>query len=168
MIIDKVKALLRPDVDHSVKLTGVGVFIGKTFDWLETRISDLEKRQLEKGDKGDRGEQGERGPVGPQGLAGRDGKDGRDGTAGPKGVKGDTGAVGADGKTGVSVVDAEIAADDHLVFKLSNGKIIDAGELPTTGGTTQAAIHVAGNAWQITVSSTAPSNPQVNDLWLQT
>lgn len=53
MIIDKVKALLRPDVDHSVKLTGVGVFIGKTFDWLETRISDLEKRQLEKGDKGD-------------------------------------------------------------------------------------------------------------------
>jgi len=64
VIIDKVKALLRPDVDPSVKLTGVGVFIGKTFDWLETRIADLEKRQLEKGDKGDIGE---RGSVGPKG-----------------------------------------------------------------------------------------------------
>ena len=53
MILDKVKNLLRPDVDPSVKLAGVGVFIGKTFDWLETRIADLEKRQLEKGDKGE-------------------------------------------------------------------------------------------------------------------
>lgn len=165
MIIDKVKALLRPDVDPSVKLTGVGVFIGKTFDWLETRISDLEKRQLEKGDKGDRGEQGERGPVGPKGADGNNGADGQSIT-GPKGAKGDTGPMGKDGKAGVSVIDAEVAADDHLVLKLSNGKIIDAGELPTGRSGSQNAVHVAGNAWQITVSSTAPSNPQLNQLWL--
>ena len=70
MILDKVKSLLRPDVDPSTKLTGVGVFIGKTFDWLENRISDLEKRQLEKGDKGDKGD---RGPTGPKGDPGKDG-----------------------------------------------------------------------------------------------
>lgn len=164
MILDKVKNLLRPDVDPSVKLTGVGVFIGKTFDWLETRISDLEKRQLQKGDSGERGEKGDRGPTGERGPIGPSGADGKSIT-GPKGAKGDTGSVGAAGKAGVSVVDAEVAADDHLVLKLSNGKIIDAGEMPV-GRAAQASVHVAGNAWQITVSSTAPSSPQLNDLWL--
>ena len=161
MILDKVKSLLRPDVDPSVKLTGVGVFIGKTFDWMETRIADLEKRQLEKGDKGDKGES-ITGPVGPVGPKGADGKS----ITGPKGDKGDPGAVGKAGKTGVSVVDAEVAADGNLVFKLSDGKIIDAGELPTGKGSGE--VFVSGNAWQITVSSTAPPNPQLNQLWYDT
>jgi len=163
MILEKVKNLLRPDVDPSVKLTGVGVFIGKTFDWLETRIADLEKRQLQKGDDG------KDGPKGDQGAPGKDGKDGKDGQHGkdgPKGDKGDTGPAGITGKQGVSVVDAEVAADDHLVIKLSNGEIIDAGELPSGKGTGNQGVFVAGNAWQITVSSTAPSNPQLNQLWL--
>ena len=162
MILDKVKALLRPDVDPSVKLTGVGVFIGKTFDWLETRIADLEKRQLEKGDKGDKGES-ITGPVGPVGPKGADGKS----ITGPNGDKGDTGAVGKAGKSGVSVVDAEVAADGNLVLKLSDGKIIDAGELPKVGGA-NGQVFVSGNAWQITVSSTAPPNPQLNQLWYDT
>lgn len=161
MILDKVKNLLKPDVDPSVKLTGVGVFIGKTFDWLETRIAELEKRQLEKGDKGDTGERGPAGPKGDQGLPGKDGKS----ITGPKGDKGDTGPMGKAGKAGVSVVDAEVAADGNLVLKLSDGKLIDAGELPKAGSTT-GGVFVAGNAWQIAVSSTAPSSPQVNDLWL--
>lgn len=165
MILDKVKNLLRPDVDPSVKLTGVGVFIGKTFDWLETRISDLEKRQLENGDHGERGEKGEPGAVGPKGIDGKSGAEGKSIT-GPKGDKGDTGPVGKNGKTGVSVVDAEVAADDHLVLKLSNGEIIDAGELPA-GRTNSGGVFVAGNAWQITISSTPPENPQLNQLWLQ-
>lgn len=163
MILDKVKNLLRPDVDPSVKLTGVGVFIGKTFDWLETRITELEKRQLEKGDKGDKGESitGPTGPIGPKGDNGKTGIDGKSIT----GPKGDNGKPGKNGKDGISVIDAEVAADDHLVLKLSNGEIIDAGELPT-GRTEQASVFVAGNAWQIAVSSAAPSSPQVNDLWL--
>ena len=162
MILDKVKSLLRHDVDPSVKIAGVGVFIGKTLDTLDTRVVDLEKRQLEKGDKGDKGDS-VTGPAGPKGSDGKQGADGKSVT-GPKGDKGDAGSVGRDGKHGVSVVDAEIAADDHLVLKLSNGKIIDAGELPSSQST--PAVHVAGNAWQITVSSTAPAGPQLNDLWL--
>ena len=86
----------------------------------------------------------------------RDGVDGRDGKD----------AVGKNGKNGVSVVDAEIAADDHLVLKLSDGKIIDAGELPKADGTQSSSVHVSGNAYQITVSTVAPVSPQVNDLWL--
>lgn len=163
MFLDKIKSLLRPSVDPEVKLTGVGLFVGKTLDGFDQRVVDLEKRQLEKGDKG---EHGERGPSGPKGADGKPGIDGKSIT-GPKGDKGDTGAVGKDGKQGVSVVDAEVAADDHLVLKLSNGKIIDAGELPTGNTKQYSAVHVAGNAWQITVSSTAPADPQLNDLWLQ-
>ena len=37
-------------------------------------------------------------------------------------------------KYGISVVDAEISMDDHLVFTMSDGSIIDAGELPKTKG----------------------------------
>ena len=91
----------------------------------------------------------------------------QNGKDGAKGDKGDPGAVGKAGKEGVSVVDAEVAADGNLVLKLSDGKIIDAGELPKVGGA-NGQVFVSGNAWQITVSSTAPPNPQLNQLWYDT
>ena len=71
-----------------------------------------------------------------------------------------------DGKHGVSVIDAEIAADDHLVLKLSDGEIIDAGELP--GVDSSKIQHIISTQLpnnQVYVSATAPSNPSVNDLW---
>lgn len=71
----------------------------------------------EKGDKGDKGDKGEKG---------KDGKDGRDGLDGKPGKNGKD---GVDGKDGVSVVDATIAADNSLVFYLSDGSEIDAGSL---------------------------------------
>jgi hypothetical protein len=123
--------------------------------------------QGEQGEKGERGEQGLTGRDGVDGRDGRDGQDGkngRDGIAGPKGDKGDPGALGKVGPQGVSVVDAEIDIDGNLVLTLSNGNIIDAGEIPVEKG--QGGVFVAGNAWQITVSSTAPPNPQLNQLWL--
>jgi hypothetical protein len=156
-MIEKVRKLLEPDVSLSAKLVGISLFFGKLFEKTEVRIEKLEERQLQKGDKGEQGQQGERGAkgdkgdVGPQGIAGQAGKDGNDGKDGKS------------GKQGVSVVDAEIAADDHLVFKLSNGKEIDAGELPKASS--DAVVSVSGNAWQITVSDTPPANPQINDLW---
>jgi hypothetical protein len=162
MILEKVKNLLRPDVDPSVKLTGVGVFIGKTFDWLETRIADLEKRQLQKGDDGKDGSKGDKGNPGDHGAPGKDGQDGK---PGPKGDKGDPGPVGKTGKTGVSVVDAEIAADGHLVIRLSDKSIIDAGELIQSPKHSMLVSTQLAN-YQITVSADAPTNPQVNDLWL--
>lgn len=134
------------------------MFIGKMFESLLPRIEDLEKRQLQKGDKGEKGDQG---------IKGKDGRDGADGYNGRDGINGKDGRDGKDGKKGkdgISVVDAEIAADDHLVFKLSNDKIIDAGELPKANK--NSGVFVSGNSWQITVSSTPPSNPYINQLWL--
>jgi len=123
--------------------------------------------QGEQGEKGERGEQGLTGRDGVDGRDGRDGQDGkngRDGIAGPKGDKGDPGAMGKVGPQGVSVVDAEIDIDGNLVLTLSNGNIIDAGEIVQRGN--DGSVFVSGNSWQITVSSTAPPDPQLNQLWL--
>ena len=156
---EKIVALLRPDVSTDAKLSVVSLFMAKMMEMYERRIDSLESRQLQKGDKGDTGADGKRGS---DGLPGRDGVDGRDGL---NGKDGKNGSAGAKGDNGVSVIDAEIAVDDHLVLKLSDGAIIDAGELPKADAK-HSSVHVAGNAWQITVSATAPDNPQLNQLWL--
>ena len=156
-MIDRIKQLLEPEVSLSAKLIGISLFLGKMFESHDSSIVDLEARQLQEGDKGDkgeRGEKGERGADGPQGVAGQAGAAGNDGKDGKDGKQ---------GKQGVSIVDAEIAVDDHLVLKLSNGKEIDAGELPVRSA--EQMLAVSGNAGQITVATTAPSNPQINQLW---
>lgn len=101
----------------------------------------------EKGDTGDAGLPGDKGERGADGIDGKDGINGTNGLDGLDGKPGKAGADGKDGKDGVSVVDAEIAVDGSLIFKLSDGKIIDVGELsdgsrnnvfvsgaPSTGG----------------------------------
>jgi hypothetical protein len=157
-MLDRVRKLLEPDVSLNAKLIGVSLFIGKAIESLLPRIESLESRQLQKGDKGDRGERGKQGEQGLQGIPGLDG------AQGPEGKQGPAGRSGKIGKDGVSVVDAEIALDDHLVLKLSNDTIIDAGELPKAQG--KLGAYVSGNAWQIIVSDTPPSGAQLNDLWL--
>lgn len=79
-----------------------------------------------KGEKGDKGDPGE---PGRDGRDGRDGKDGADGSAGPAGRDGVDGKDGEDGENGVSVVDATVDIDMHLVFTLSDGREIDAGSI---------------------------------------
>lgn len=160
---EKFLALLKPQVDPDVKISVVSLFIAKLIDGLDSRVVSLEERQLQRGEKGDKGERGERGERGKDGA---DGVPGPIGLIGPEGKQGKDGKDGKTGKAGVSVVDAEIAADDHLVLKLSNGNIIDAGELPTATSNSASSVFVSGNSYQITVSATAPSDPQVNDLWL--
>lgn len=160
MIAEKLKSLLAPSVDTEIKLKGIGLFLGRILDKFDTRIVDLEARQLQKGDKGDRGEAGK---------DGKDGRDGRDSTVagpqGPKGDKGDTGAVGPKGPQGTSVVDAEVDIDGSLVLKLSNGNIIDAGEIvQQVAKSTHFHSRQLAN-FQIVVSSTPPASPGVNDLW---
>ena len=157
---EKIVQLLKPQASTDVKLSVISLFIAKMMEMYERRIESLEERHLQKGDKGDRGERGEKGRDGKDGRNGVDGLNGRDG------ISGKDGKAGAKGKDGVAVIDAEIAADDHLVLKLSNGGIIDAGELPKADAAQQSSVHVAGNAWQVTVSATAPAGPQLNDLWL--
>lgn len=155
-MIEKIKKLLEPDVALSTKLLGISVFLGRTLETHDERLVRLEERQLQKGDKGE------------QGVAGKDGKPGKDGADGKNGTDGKDGAdgkAGKNGKDGVSVVNSEIAADGHLVFTLSNGKIIDAGDIDLIGKQ-QMMISTQLSNPQIVVSATPPPNPQVNDLWL--
>ena len=162
-MLQRVIELLRPDVSTDAKLKGVSLLIGKTLEKYDSRLKTLEIKTLIPIERGEQGRPGKDGARGRDGVDGRDGvgKDGAPGRDGKDGVS----KQGKPGKDGVSVVDAEIAVDDHLVLKLSDGKIIDAGELPKADGTQSSSVHVSGNAYQITVSTTAPSNPQLNDLW---
>ena len=162
-MIDKLKQLLAPDVDIAAKLAVVSAFFGRILTTHDQRLVDLEARQLQKGDKGDRGEKGEKGDPG---VAGKDGQVGATGPKGDTGPAGKDGKQGKNGKDGISVVSAEVALDNHLVFTLSNGKIIDAGELPTADEMIRT--FVSGNAWQIYVGNTPPANPPENQLWFAT
>ena len=155
---EKLLTLLRPQVSPEVKLSVVALFLAKVLESFEPRIISLEERQLQKGDKGEKGDKG------ADGKNGKDGKDGLNGKNGLDGKDGKDGKAGAKGEKGVSVVDAEIAMDDHLVLKLSSGKEIDVGQISAKNEIT--GISVAGNAYQITVSASAPAHPQLNDLWL--
>ena len=114
-----------------------------------------------KGEKGDRGEQGPagapgpagvQGPAGPQGEKGEKGEPGRDGRMGPigpegpQGPKGDQGEQGPQGKRGfqgeqgIGVVGVTIDENHHLQVELTDGQVVDAGELPTASDKDIAAL----------------------------
>jgi len=85
------------------------------------------------GPKGDTGATGPQGPKGDTGATGAQGPKGDTGATGAQGPKGDTGATGAQGPKGdtgdqgVSVVNAYVNSELHLIMVLSNGTEIDAG-----------------------------------------
>lgn len=127
-MLQRIIELLKPDVSPDAKITGIGIFVGKQLDKHKTRLDTLEIKTLIPLKDGRDGTDGK---IGPRGLDGRSGKDGADGKDGRDGKDGAPGKDGKKGAKGISVVDAEIAADDHLVLKLSDGNLVDAGELPS-------------------------------------
>lgn len=158
-MLNKIIELIRPDVSTEAKLTGVALYLSKIISKHESRLDLMETKvliPLKDGEKGDKGD------IGKSGKDGKDGKDGKNGLDGKDGV----GKDGKIGKDGASVVDVEIAADDHLVIKLSNGKEIDAGELPKPDIQHIISSQLPNN--QVYVSATAPTNPSINDLWYDT
>ena len=155
-MLDKILALLKPSVDVGIKLQGISTYIGKMLDKIDNRIVNLEARQLQKGDKGDSGKDGKNG---------KDGKDGKDGLNGLNGKDGKDGKNGKDGKEGISIVDTYLAADGNLMVKLSNGKEIDAGSLGDLSAAVGTVINTQVAKDQITVSTTAPASPVLNQLW---
>ena len=157
-MLEKMIELIKPDVSADAKIIGVTTYLAKMLEKHTRRLDLMETKVLIPLKDGEKGEKGDKGDTG---KSGKDGKDGKDGIDGKDGV----GKDGKQGKDGVSVVDAEIAVDDHLVIKLSNGKEIDAGELPKADVQHIISSQLPNN--QIYVSSTPPSNPSINDLWLQ-
>lgn len=97
------------------------------YEKLHSEVESVERVRGEKGDtgqQGPKGDKGEKGDVGPAGKAGKDGVDGK---------VGKDGKPGKDGEDGVSVVDANVDIDNHLVITLSDGKEVDAGSLDGLG-----------------------------------
>jgi hypothetical protein len=140
-------------------LTG---YVGKPLEEIEAEFNIIKKQIKEVAQTIP-----EKGNPGPQGRDGRDGKDGKDGKNGLNGLDGRDGKNGVDGKDGldgedgVSVVDATIAFDGSLVFTLSDGSEIDAGQINVFEGITQTLIQQAsdsgggGIATDITYDNTA-------------
>lgn len=98
--------------------------------------------QGEPGNQGERGERGERGEQGPEGPPGRDGIAGEQGAMGPQGPqgiqgeqgeKGDKGDQGDKGEQGVGV-ESMLIDEGHLYVTLTNGQLVDAGEVPVGEG----------------------------------
>ena len=77
-------------------------FSGTLDEWLDSLVG-------QKGEKGDKGDKGDAGVAGKDGTDGKDGKDGND------------------GQDGISVVNAYVNDQLHLIMVMSNGTEIDAG-----------------------------------------
>jgi len=91
--------------------------------------SDIKQRYDQTGALIESIKNGADGRDGIDGKNGKDGRNGKDGPAGPRGFDGAPGRDGANGQDGISVVDAQVHFDGGLTFTLSNGQIINAGEI---------------------------------------
>ena len=90
------------------------------------------------GEKGEQGEVGPQGPAGEQGPQGEKGEMGPVGPMGPQGEKGEQGEVGPQGPQGIQGedgigVESMLIDEGHLYVTLTNGQLIDAGEIPVNG-----------------------------------
>ena len=111
------KKIILSDASAEAKVSAIALLLDKEFPKLVDKVETVNKL---KGEQGDRGRQGDKGDAGKNGKDGKDGRDGKDGTSGKNGQS---------GTDGVSVVNAKIDFDDTLVFKLSDGKEINVGEV---------------------------------------
>ena len=163
--------------------------VTETFDGIN--LSELE---VLKGEKGDPGESivGPEGPPGAPGEPGMDGIDGIDGLPGEPGKDGYTpikgvdykdgekGEIGPAGKDGSPDTPAEVR--DKLE-SLQDDERLDASAIRNLPDKIEQTVVKknffgggAGNRWMIgagtspggtlSVGATAPTNPQVNDLWV--
>lgn len=106
-------------ISSDVKLVAI-------FDNLEAQIKAL---RLKHGKDGARGADG----ISIKGEKGDRGLDGV-GHKGDKGDRGYSGTDGIDGADGISIVDAAVDFDNHLVIKFSDGNEVDAGEIQGGSG----------------------------------
>lgn len=115
-------------------------------DKLKTKIVSLEEKiaivKTIKGNDGKNGLDGKDGKNGKNGLNGRDGRDGLNGKDGKDGKNGE------DGQDGVSVTDASLDFANNLTIELSNGNVIDAGQIsiPDVNGIIQSFVRTESNS----------------------
>jgi hypothetical protein len=94
------------------------------YDKISGKIREL-KEELSRVEK----QEGPTGPQGLQGPKGEKGDSGKDGVNGKDGRNGVDGKDGIDGADGTSITDVELDFDNHLRVTLSNGTVLDAGQI---------------------------------------
>lgn len=113
----KLTEVIVSDVSTEAKVAAIAVLLDKELPKLVEQVTIVQKLEGPQGPQGFQGPQGEKGDKGDQGEPGLPGKDGSNGID------------GRDGEDGVSVVAAKIDFDDSLVFTLSDGSILNVGEV---------------------------------------
>lgn len=174
------------DVDTKAVYSFEALENGIKRGYYEVTITDVmdgeDGKDGEQGPQGEKGEQGEQGPQGPQGATGPKGPQGATGATGPQGVTGNGiksitnyylatasgSGVSASTSGWTTTVQAITASKKYLwnyeVVAYTNGSTYQSapciigvyGDNGATGATGPSGI---------IVSSTAPSNPKVGQLW---
>lgn len=184
---------MKPEMIETIKeeiqdsLQGVNA-INEVFKRIE-----LLKIKGDKGDKGEKGEPGINGKDGVNGINGKDGRngvDGKDGKDGARGLRGLPGKDGKDGKNGRDGIDgkdgspdtkyeirdklASLRGNERLDAKAIKNLAREVGSVTFTGmggGTSQTVTeHIADTLIHVPIyiQDTEPSNPSLNDLWVDT
>ena len=137
-------------------MIGLDAKLLAVYNKLEAQIQSLKLKHGSDGAKGDDGIS----------IKGDQGDRGADGTSikGDKGNRGADGTDGTDGTDGISITNAEVDFDNHLVIKLSDGTEIDAGEI--AGGSGGDQYFRSGSSVNITSagSSSQPKGTVVLDF----
>jgi len=130
-VLESIKASLAQAKDLQKRKIGENVQV--VVETLKKLEADIRARYDETGKAIEKRvasiKDGKDGKNGQDGRNGRDGKPGRDGAAGAKGQSGQDGANGVDGKDGISISDAHIDFDGSLIIALSDGKVLNVGEV---------------------------------------
>jgi hypothetical protein len=130
-VLESIKASLAQAKDVQKRKIGENVQV--VVETLKKLEADIRARYDETGKAIEKRvasiKDGKDGKNGQDGRNGRDGKPGRDGSAGAKGQSGKDGANGVDGKDGISISDAHIDFDGSLIITLSDGKVLNVGEV---------------------------------------
>lgn len=142
---------------------------------IGNRVLEMQKN-VKDGDKGSKGDKGDKGDTGPKGDRGDKGPKGDKGDVGNTGIQGRDGKDGQPGKDGSPDTPEQIANKlntltgkvetkviknfDNIIINLkksireAKGRKVGGGGLSATG------------TRRITVSTSPPSNPNSNDLWV--
>ena len=130
-VLESIKASLAQAKDVQKRKIGENVQV--VVETLKKLEADIRARYDETGKAIEKRvasiKDGKDGKNGQDGRNGKDGKPGRDGAAGAKGQSGKDGFNGLDGENGISISDAHIDFDGSLIITLSDGKVLNVGEV---------------------------------------
>ena len=130
-VLDGIKASLAQAKDVQKRKIGENVQV--VVETLKKLEADIKARYDETGTALDKRvasiKDGKDGKNGQDGRNGKDGRPGRDGAAGAQGQSGQDGTNGVDGEDGISISDAHIDFDGSLIITLSDGRVLNVGEV---------------------------------------